>query len=266
MEHRRDLAIVLKTFRYAERDLVVVFLSENHGKFTAMAKGGVHSRRFGGALSLLAASELAWVLKPNAEMGRIDEALIRQEFVNIHKDYHRLSAASFMVELCLKLIEPATPARELFVALSNALYHLDRGCAPLSVMGAFLTKFLRILGYAPQLLRCGVCQKEVSQVADASTSADIRFGWDPSTGHVTCPGCVPRNVDEMSVDTILLYCDFLVRPFKELKKSYSTDELQLQLDLYRKLVSFLHHHIPAIHSAGGLKTLASIDESALLVP
>ena len=62
MERFTDLAIVLRSFRYAERDMVVHLLTENHGKITGLAKNAVHSRRFGGTLQTLAVSNISWAV------------------------------------------------------------------------------------------------------------------------------------------------------------------------------------------------------------
>ena len=143
MERFTDLSIVLHAFRYAERDLVVHMLTENHGKVTAMAKNAVHSRRFGGSLQNLAASTVTWVQKPHSEMARIDEAVIRNEFKNLPLDYERMSMAALLVEFCAKVLENGVPQRDIFLSLSNALFHLDAGAPILSVANAFFAKALR---------------------------------------------------------------------------------------------------------------------------
>lgn len=150
MERLTDLALILKTIPYGERDLVVVFFSEHHGKLTAMAKGGIHSRRFGGALQSLVASRISWVKKESSEMGRIEEAVIHKEFPLIARDFERLTVASFMTELCSRVLESAAPSRDLFVILSHSLFHLDEGLPLHLILNAFLVKALQALGYSPQ--------------------------------------------------------------------------------------------------------------------
>ena len=50
----RDAAVVLRTYRLGESDRIVVFLTENHGKVRAVAKGIRKTRsRFGGRLEPL---------------------------------------------------------------------------------------------------------------------------------------------------------------------------------------------------------------------
>lgn len=264
MEKFTDLAIILKSFRYAERDLVAVFFSENHGKMTGMAKGAVHSRRYGGALGFLAVSQVSFVRKPHADMARIDGAAIHHEFKNIPADMTRLAVAGFMAETCLKLLEPDNALREMFVVLSNSLHKLDGGTAPLTVLNAFLVKTLRALGYAPSFGSCARCAKSSPVVLQEGGA----LFWDSSHAHLICGECAHGGgglrsaVTELPTDVILLALALQSRPFKDLD-AISRDP-GAHLALYRLLNGFLHQQIPAIHAGGGMKSLRVIDDSELV--
>ena len=256
MERFTNLSIVLHAFRYAERDLVVHMLTENHGKVTAMAKNAVHSRRFGGSLQNLAASTVTWVQKPHSEMARIDEAVIRNEFKNLPLDYERMSMAALLVEFCAKVLENGVPQRDIFLCLSNALFHLDAGAPILSVANAFFAKALRHLGYAPNLTHCGDCHEAADVIARARPE-DL-FYWDEAGGALLCARClgaglVRRSNQVLDHELIILYCALLARSFKDLGQVPGPHEA-----LFKLLKGFIHHHIPALHTGGGLKSLNSI--------
>jgi len=262
MEHLSDLAIILKTFPYQERDKVVVFLTENYGRRTALAKGGVHSRRFGGTLDFLSCSRMEFVQKPHAEMGRIDEAVIHHEFRNLEKDFERLTAASFAAEFCLKLIEPQTPSREMFVLLSNMLFQLDAGMALKPAINAFLCKAFKVLGYPPSLLRCVQCERGAHEIAETG----CRYYWYSEAGGMICGHCSKgRFKSELGGDTLLLFHRMTMVPFKEL----GVDQVEIQnsehpqAQLYRLLSDFLHHHIPGLPTSG-LKSWKLLNDALMM--
>lgn len=258
MEHFTDLAIILKTYPYQERDRIAVCLTENHGKVTALAKGGIHSRRFGGSLDLLTCSRVHFVQKPHAEMARIDEATMHHEFVNLSKDYERLTTASFVAEFCLRLVEPRSPSREMFLILSNMLFQIDAGMPLGLAVNAFLCKAFKAMGYPPSLLRCVRCSRGAHEILDLYSGErggeDGLFYWFSEAGGMICWQCSQGNHKiKLAADTLLFFHKLSLTPFKELEWDMDGPKSTLQAQLYRILSDFMHHHIPGVPS-GGLKT------------
>src|SRR6187551_429479 len=99
MDQKRDLAIVLRSIPYEERHRIVTALTEQHGQVTGLARNAIQSRRFGGCLEAFAASEWQFVIKPGAELVRIEQAQIRRSFDGLRKDFERLSMASVFGEI-----------------------------------------------------------------------------------------------------------------------------------------------------------------------
>lgn len=253
MEHFSTLAIVLKTFRYAERDLIVNLLTEDHGRISALAKGAVHSKRYGGSLGFLTVSQVRCAHKETAELHRLEEAVVRHEFRNIPKDMEAMAVASCMVEVCLKLLEERSPVREVFVALSNALFYLDAGKQKLLVLEAFLMKVLMVLGYAPRLASCVVCEKKISEMfaADTVVTDEAMVYWSAQWGGVVCRDCGDKAfLKPLNPELIKLFAHILAVPFKDLTEQSP----QLLDESFEWLTHFMQHHIPAIQSGGGLKS------------
>lgn len=261
MERFTELSIILKTYPFQDRDKIAVCLTENKGRITGLAKGGVHSRRFGGSLDFLACSRVHFVQKPNAEMARIDEAGSHHEFVNLHKDFDRLTAASFAAEFCLKLIESHSPAREMFLILSNMLFQLDAGMPVKLAVNAFLCKAFKALGYPPSLLRCVQCSRGAHEIlnARATYAHDPVFHWFSEAGGMICHECSHgRFKINLEGETLLYFHKLTMTPFKELMKDQTGDSRHAQL--YRLLADFLFHHIPGM-PAGGLKSWKLLNDA-----
>lgn len=261
MEHFTELSIVLKTFPYQERDRISVCLTENRGRVTGLAKGGIHSRRFGGALDFLACSRVHFVQKPHAEMARIDEAGAHHEFANLHKDFERLTAASFAAEFCLRLLEPHSPAREMFLILSNLLFQIDAGMPLKLAVSAFLCKAFKTMGYPPSLLRCVQCARGAHEITERhGHGAPDLFYWVSESGGMICRECSGgRFKATLDGETLLYFHKLTMSPFKEL--TWDDDDPHAQL--YRVLSDFLHHHIPGL-PATGLKSWRLLNDALLL--
>lgn len=262
MERFTELSIILKSYPFQDRDKIAICLTENKGRITGLAKGGVHSRRYGGSLDFLACSRVHFVQKPNAEMARIDEAGSHHEFVNLHKDFERLTAASFVAEFCLKLLEPHTPSREMFLILSNVLYQLDAGLPVKIAINAFLCKAFKALGYPPSLLRCVQCSRGAHQILDQyGMDRPGLFHWYSEAGGMICHECSRgRFKIDLEGETLLFFHKLTMTSFKELATDATSDLRQAQL--YRLLSDFLHHHIPGM-PAGGLKSWRLLNEAVV---
>lgn len=272
MERFAELAIILKTYPFQDRDKIAVCLTENKGRITGLAKGGVHSRRFGGSLDFLTCSRMHFVQKPNAEMARIDEASTHHEFLNLHKDFDRLTAASFAAEFCLKLLESHSPSREMFLILSNVLFQLDAGMPVKLAVNAFLCKAFKALGYPPSLLRCVQCSRGAHEIivsasqrpASAGLRPDEHFlYWHSEAGGMICHECSRgRFKVNLEGETLLFFHKLTMTPFKELMKDQTSDARHAQL--YRLLSDFLFHHIPGLPK-DGLKSWKLLND-AIVAP
>src|SRR5687768_422160 len=126
MQHKQDLAIVLRTVVFEERHRIVTALTENHGRISALARNSIQSRRFGGSLEPFTAADWRFVeTRPGADLFRLEEANTRRGFENLRKDFERLSMASLFNELMLKLAPEHEPCPDLFRMHANALAVLD---------------------------------------------------------------------------------------------------------------------------------------------
>lgn len=155
---QEDLAIILRSQPFQERDRLVTFLTEHHGRLTGVAKGAIHSRRFGGTLDLFACSHIRWK-DTQGELVRIEEANVRRDFLELRGKLENLSAAGHFVDLCLRLTEDRHVAREVFLLLAHYLKLLEQNTATFEIVRSFEIKLLERLGWAPVLEECVSCGK-----------------------------------------------------------------------------------------------------------
>jgi DNA repair protein RecO (recombination protein O) len=155
---QEDLAIVLRSQPFQERDRLVTFLTEHHGRFTGVAKGAIHSRRFGGSLDLFVCSSIRWK-ETQGDLVRIEEANVRRDFVELRSRLENLSAAGHFIDLVLRLTEDRQTVREIFLLLAHYLKLLENTPASFEIVRSFEIKLLERLGWAPVLDECVNCGK-----------------------------------------------------------------------------------------------------------
>jgi DNA repair protein RecO len=162
-----DLAIVLRSVPYEERHRVVTALTEGHGLITALARNSIQSRRFGGTLDLFTASEWMFTLKPGAELYSLTEAKIREGFESIRKSFERLSLASVLSEIMIKLAPQNEACPEYFRLHSNALSTLSTSNEvgkEVVLLNSYLAKLLQLSGSQPRLQSCIQCEISLEKV------------------------------------------------------------------------------------------------------
>jgi recombinational DNA repair protein (RecF pathway) len=202
MQSKRDLAIILKSIPYEERNRIVTALTESHGVVSALARNAIQSRRFGGTLEAFVASEWTFVEKPGTELLRLEEAVIRRAYDGLRADFERLSVASAMNELMLKVAPKHEPCPELFRLHANALAFLEDGALSesnsskdrqppgaldsetLALLNGYLTKLLQWSGNQPQLGKCLGCETPLAKMGYHQSLNCIvsDAGW-------ICPNC-----------------------------------------------------------------------------
>ena len=152
-----DMAIVLRSQPFKERDRLVTFLTETNGRITGIAKGAIHSKRFAGTLDLFACSHIRYK-ESQGELVWIEEANIRRDFLRLRERLENISAAGYFADLCLRLTEERHPVREVFLLLAHYLFLLEEKPATFEIVRSFEIKLLERLGWAPVLEECVSCE------------------------------------------------------------------------------------------------------------
>lgn len=239
--------IVLKITAHGESDKLVTFFSNDLGRVTGIAKGAQRSRRrFVNKLE-----EFSWLhlfyRPPRGASGLvlISEADLLCAHLTIRTDYHRYVCAMFISELTLRFTRDNDPDPRLAILLRWAFASLDQGILPQKVAVLYQLKLLSIIGYRPELNRCGNCQ----QLVTASHS----FIFLPGNGALLCNACRNRqnipNKDRLSLQTLKCLAKAQVASIEQLNRlrlSPSTITEALE-SLYQYSFHLLQHDIHSWH-------------------
>lgn len=251
MQQKSDLAIVLKAFRFEERDQIVTAITENHGKLTVLAKNSIQSKRFGGTLELFVASEWNYSEKPDQEMGWLTSTKLRRNFGGIHKSLEALGTASLFSEVLLKITHAGLECQGLFKLHSQALSLLDEGVCQTDLdfaklRNAYFARILKWHGTAPNLTHCSQCQKPFFDANSFFLNA-IKASW-------SCESCHRANhavsgvfevKKKLMEEFFLMLENPLKQAFSYLRTSQETS-LTDQTKLTEVLFAMIHSHIPGL--------------------
>jgi DNA repair protein RecO (recombination protein O) len=190
-------AIVLRVRNLGETDRVMTLLSAERGKFDATARG---ARRPKGKLSAVAQPFVLarFLLAHGRNIDIATQAEIENAHPHIAENLLKTAWATYCCELGTFLPE-RLPENELFDLLEHALQAFD-GVTPEGVetIGRwFEARYLALLGYAPQIGRCVVCEKKIAVPADDVTR---RLIYSPHLGGTLCGECVSRDAQRLTVN------------------------------------------------------------------
>lgn len=156
MTLRREQGIVLRGFPFGEADRVVVFVSPNHGKLRAVAKGVRRTKsRFGGRLEPLTHVDL--VLYQGRNLATITQVSVIEPFPRVRNDLDAVLLAGSMAEVVGKVVVEDEPSHRLFLLLQRGLHSLEQGARGMDLLASFLLKLMDALGQAPSLRWCAAC-------------------------------------------------------------------------------------------------------------
>lgn len=240
---QEDVAIVLRSAPFQERDRLVHLLTEQHGKIAGIAKGAIHSRRFGGSLDLFTCINVKYVDKPGRDLVRIESAEIKRDFSAIRQNLERIGAAGYFSDLCFRLCEERSPVRDVFLLLAHYLYLLEQVEVTPAIIRSFEIKLLDRLGYSPAMEACVECGASIVPSLRNPEVATIAFSVE--RGGIICPNCIPNHQGRrVQSSTIAWLHSVRHTPIRELPKlTVALAALSEGADLWK---DFLRYHGPGL--------------------
>ena len=144
MEQAR--AILLRRYRYSENSLVVVWLTDRHGKVKTAVRGAIKSGgAFAGRLELFTEAEITFKAPKSGDLHSLGEVVTAPNAA-LPATYPTILAASYFAELCDLLTEPMHPVPEIFSLLRRAWGYLREKAPDRRAVTHFEAEFAKTLG------------------------------------------------------------------------------------------------------------------------
>jgi len=192
----RDHGIVLRTYRLGEADRIIVFITREHGKVRAVAKGVRKTKsKFGARLEPIShvAVQFYEGREPSPASGQDRLDIVTQadsvdHFRAIREDLDRIARASAMLEAVDQMALDHEPNPRVYQMLLGALRALAAHNGPL-VVPAFFWKLLALEGFRPVVDQCASCGRAQGSQPDRSVPPTVLVAFDLETGGALCATC-----------------------------------------------------------------------------
>ncbi len=211
----KSRAILIRRYRFSETSLIVIWITEHHGKIKTSARGALQPKSpLRGKLDLFFECEIAFERSRSGDLHALRETVLLQPFDQLGTRYANLATAAYFGDLTDLATESSTPAEGTFDLLSRAVNFLRENPATLRAVAHFEASLCRILGIHSTdsnplhtlASHCGRIPKNRSQALKAlatrtrlnsSPRAPLRFpqprdllpsgmhGTQPSAGNMT---------------------------------------------------------------------------------
>ncbi|NNN22558.1 MAG: DNA repair protein RecO [Acidimicrobiales bacterium] len=239
MSSFRTTGIVLRTVKLGEYDRIITFITPDHGRIKAVAKGvRKTTSRVSGRVELGSWVNIQ-IFRGRGELHRLSQVETIDTFPVIRGDFDRINSSFGLLDAIDQVVQEETASQELMEMLVGALKWLDnKEHDPELVVASFYLKLLSKEGAAPIVDRCARCgDEEASLVA-----------FDYSAGGLLCNNCrsgraVPDEVATAmrailggGLGTILLIKGY---PFAKDLELLATEALELHLDRRLKSAKIL---------------------------
>lgn len=183
----KTTGLVLKRINFGEADRIISFLTPDHGKLRAVAKGVRKIKsRMAGHLELFSETELMLAKGKNLDV--IASARLKHHYHSLAENWQSLTFAYLMAEILEKVTDEGNTQRRIYGLTSETLKRLDEGGFNPSLELNFKLRLMDLLGYRPNLEGCVVCGIEIGE-----------FYFDPKLGGIVHAGCAqsrPFKMDE----------------------------------------------------------------------
>jgi DNA repair protein RecO (recombination protein O) len=170
--------ILIRRVNYGDTDVILTYLTPDHGKITVIAKSAKKSvKRFSGVLELFAAVELVHGSGRKSGLSVLREVAMREPFDGIRADITRTAYASYWAEIIKEWVEEGHAQPELYHLLHYVLSQLDAGCISVKILSIlFQLRFLNCVGLAPNLTHCQQCRLELEKIPGPAVWFDFPKG------------------------------------------------------------------------------------------
>lgn len=183
-------AIVLKSVRYKENDLILTLFTRKLGKISAVARGAKKSKSaFLSSSQVFAYSN--YTLKKKGEMYTVSQTEIIKSFYDIAYDIDSFSYATYITKLTETVTFENQTNNRLFLLLAKTLnYYTIQNIDKFYLTRIFEIKLLDYLGIRPVVNKCVCCGIKVGETSN----------FNVYEGGVTCTNCTKNSKDNVLLD------------------------------------------------------------------
>lgn len=202
--------IVLKTFTYAEADIIVRIFTRENGKMDMMAKGAKKLKsKLASSVQPFTFGEYTYYQKNN-NLAILRQADILKHYKNIVSDLKLTFICYYICEFLDYFMPENQENTRVFDLTVKTLELINRETEQGHILlAAFKIKAMALQGYSPQLNNCVKCGKG---------QQNTRFIFSIQEGGLVCEGCLPNNKIFLQKKEILMLLFLLKSTYEDILK------------------------------------------------
>ena len=193
MKLKETEAIILRSFKLAEADKIVVCLTKNSGVIRGVAKGARRLKsRFGASLEPFTLTNILYIEKEGRELVNIRQAEILRSHFKLAKIEEAVSALEYLGELVIEFAPPHLTDERFFRLVRTCAASIEAEPDKLQpFVGYFEIWALKLSGFLPDFRVCGRCGKNLRN----GPGTKIFKAHDNTPRCSTCVGQGDRPLD-----------------------------------------------------------------------
>ena len=237
--------LVLGETQIGDNKKYIKILTDRLGKISVIAYGtsGIKSKYFSAVKPF---SYSSFTLTEKSGLYTLKEAELKTSFFKISSDVKTLALGSYIVSVADFVSNEDDDSTELLSLSLNSLYALVNSIkSPQIIKAVFELKCASIIGFAPSVIACSICNKDI-----ANTPSFMKI-YD---GNAVCKGCLEKAV--MSEYEVLMPLSASVVSamryviISDIKKMFNFTLEEQDLSLFSELAEkYLSAHIEKGFSA-----------------
>jgi DNA repair protein RecO (recombination protein O) len=238
MQIKEADAIILRSYKLAEADKIVVFLTDSSGLIRGVAKGARRLKsRYGASLEPFTLIHLTYLEKENKELVNIRSAEIIRSYFELAKVSEIVAALEYIGELVIEFAPPHLADEKFFRLLKAIIAAIN---AEPEQIQAYIHYFelwaLRLSGFLPDFIACNRCGTEFSKTADEKISMML-------DGVLICVSCAGQSERVIPQKVYLLLRAAKTEAPKHWASQYAKARPAAQRDVVNYIHSFIERHL-----------------------
>ena len=178
-------AIVLRTYKLAEADKIVVCLTRDAGVVRGVARGARRMKsRFGASLEPFTLVSLSYFAKEGRELVSVRQAEILRSYFGLAGDAETVALLEYLTELALEFAPPHEPNEKLFRMVRACLDAVAETPADVHALARYYELWiLKLSGFLPDLRACASCRRELERQETSYISLDSSLRCGACSGN-----------------------------------------------------------------------------------
>ncbi|MBI5641774.1 MAG: DNA repair protein RecO [Nitrospirae bacterium] len=158
---QRTEGIVLKTSPFGEADLIVTYLTSDHGIIRTFAKSPRKIKsRFGSSLEPLTCARISFWGREDSALPRLTQSDIIHSFHSIRSTLNCFLRVSEVIELTLNFLPEREASKKVYALLMNTMKVMESECNTGLLLVFYKLRLLEAVGFLPRFSGCGRCGKK----------------------------------------------------------------------------------------------------------